>query len=164
MKSVSFGHLLKFREYLPSATTSCLLYLIKIIFAADNQNWIRVSISPIKHTPDNLDQWFSTRGSRPPQRSLDDLPGVGCDLQKFVTKLSAYESFIQQCSQSLFYFNVNYWILSQVFCSDIMFLFPHHQLCVKQDFQFAGSSSDYLLPRKVHLVKVTTPLTAWPHL
>src|SRR6218665_2775055 len=46
----------------------------------------------------------------------------------------------------LFYFNVSYSILSQVFCNDIMFLFPHHQLCVKQDFQFAGSLSDYLLP------------------
>src|SRR6218665_1138773 len=46
----------------------------------------------------------------------------------------------------LFYFNVSYSILSQVFCNDIMFLFPHHQLCVKQDLQFAGSSSDYLLP------------------
>jgi len=52
-----------------------------------------------------------------------------------------------------------------VFCSDIMFLyFPHHRLCVKQDFWFADSSSDYLLPRQVQLVKVATPLTAGPHL
>src|SRR6218665_2636359 len=27
-----------------------------------------------------------------------------------------------------------------------MFLFPHHQLCVTQDFQFAGTSSNSLLP------------------
>src|SRR6218665_4011567 len=33
----------------------------------------------------------------------------------------------------------------QVFCSDIMFLFPRHRLCVKQDFKFAGSSKSPLL-------------------
>jgi len=98
----------------------------------------------------SIRQWFSTGGSR--------FAGVDWDLQKFLNK------FIQRCSQNLFYFNVSYWIMSQVFCSDIMFLFPRHQLCVKQDFQFARSSSDYLLPRQVHLVKVATPLIAGLHL
>src|SRR6218665_651379 len=32
-----------------------------------------------------------------------------------------------------------------------MFLFPCHQLCVKQNFHFVGSSSDYLLPMQVHV-------------
>ena len=30
--------------------------------------------------------------------------------------------------------------LSQVFCSDVLFFFPHHQLCVNQGFHFVGSS------------------------
>ena len=67
--------------------------------------------------------------------------------------------FIQRCSQNLFYFNVSYWIPSQAFCSNIVYL-SRHKLCVKQDFQFADSSSDSVLPRQVHLVKVTTPLDA----
>jgi len=48
-----------------------------------------------------------------------------------------------------------------------MFLFPRHQLSVKQDFQYVGSSSNSLLPEvpgQVHLVKVATPLAALPHL
>src|SRR6218665_4226550 len=31
--------------------------------------------------------------------------------------------------------------LSQVFCGDVLFFFPHHQLCVNQGFHFVGSSS-----------------------
>src|SRR6218665_83394 len=30
---------------------------------------------------------------------------------------------------------------SQGFCSDVLFFFPHHQLCVNQGFHFVGSSS-----------------------
>ena len=36
---------------------------------------------------DRLRQWFSTCGLRPPWGSPDDLPGVGWDLQKFVSKV-----------------------------------------------------------------------------
>src|SRR6218665_2336564 len=31
--------------------------------------------------------------------------------------------------------------LSQVFCGDVLYFFPHHQLCVYQGFHFVGSSS-----------------------
>ena len=37
--------------------------------------------------------------------------------------LSAYE-FIQRRSKNLFYYNFSYWILSQVFCSDNVLIFP----------------------------------------
>ena len=70
----------------------------------------------------------------------------------------------KQSCQRMNFFNVSYWILTQVFCCDIIFLFSRHQLYVKQNFQFAGSSSGSLLPRQVHLVKVATPLAAGPHL
>src|SRR6218665_1331253 len=112
--------------------------------------------------------FFEPSGSQPVGRDprgghLTIYRGSLGTFRNFKTKLSAYkfiEFITSDAAKSLFQCQLP--ILSQVFCIDILFFFPHHKLFVKQDFQFVGSPANSLLPKQVQLAKVVTTLAAGP--
>src|SRR6218665_1055642 len=54
--------------------------------------------------------------------------------------------------------------LSQVFCGDVLYFFPHHQLCVNQGFHFVGSSSVLCFLERDQMAEVATLLAVGPFL